>query len=329
MKRWLSALLALICLFPVSGCADAPVTAEKLPDTIELVPLTECICQVRGTWRLVDDCAYYSTDKMAERVASYNQALDAAQDRPPVYLYLAESSRSHPMTQTFPENSDAYEYLLENLHADCFDHLKYTTYAQYCQYFYTTDHHWNYRGSYQAYVDIVHMLKGDDEDVLEPVGTATFPIFFNGYYCRDTGLQFSREYFSVYLFDPFPAYTAYVGGAKRQYDHVDVYLRNRYNSGVMTNHYANYYGGDTGSITFVSGSKGKGSLLMIGNSLSNAVKTLLTNHYDTIYYVDLRHYKKLAGESFSISSYLAKYPVDQILILGDVTLFMTGEMMDP
>ena len=49
---------------------------------------------------------------------------------------------------------------------DAYDHLKYRTFEQFCDYFYSTDHHWNHRGSYQGYVDIVHMLLGEEEEIL-------------------------------------------------------------------------------------------------------------------------------------------------------------------
>ena len=99
---------------------------------------------------------------MKKLVDGFNAAIDALpEDKPPIYLYLAESSRSHPIAPEFDEESPGYLYLKENLHADVFDHLKYSTYEQFCDYFYTTDHHWNYKGSYQAYKDIVRMLGFD------------------------------------------------------------------------------------------------------------------------------------------------------------------------
>ena len=77
--------------------------------------------------------------------------------------------------------------------------------------------------------------------------------------------------------------------------------------------------------------EGKGTLLIFGNSLSNAVKTMLIHHYDRIVYVDLRHYNtsRGMGKPFSMHELLEEYPVDQILLLGDVNLFMDGELMNP
>ncbi len=360
MKRFFCILLAFLLLWGAAAMGEEKPWQEKevIPDTLELIPISDALSQVRFMRRIVNNCDAFPTSAMEERVYNYNAIFDSLQPHIPVYLYLAESSRSHPMEFSFDEDSNAYIYLMDNLHADGMEHLKFDTFEQFCQYYYTTDHHWNYRGSYQAYVDIVKMLKGPEEEVLKPSGEVTFPVYFHGSFCRDTKLQFSQEYFTVYDFDPFPSYTAYINGKKRDYDHFANYLTGTINTKPLVNHYALYYGGDYGFIVFentetaaepeqaaeetgiaqetadvaaAAQPEGKGTLLIFGNSLSNAVKTMLIHHYDRIVYVDLRHYNtsRGMGKPFSMHELLEEYPVDQILLLGDVNLFMDGELMNP
>ena len=64
---------------------------------------------------------------------------------------------------------------------------------------------------------------------------------------------------------------------------------------------------------------------MIGNSLSNPVKTLLTAHYGTIVYVDLRHYEESCHKKFSLGETVREHGVTQILLLGDISLFNLGD----
>lgn len=331
MIRRIAALLLLLLLFPQLALAQEGFVyqEEEIPEELMLIPASETVFQVRGMRRLVNLSSQYSPESMDERIDNFNEVLDALDPHIPVYLYFAENSRSHPVEKEFSVDSELYLHLKERLHTDGADHLKYSSFREYCNLYYSTDHHWNYRGSYQAYVDIVRMLKGGKEEVLEPVAVEVFPVYFNGLYSKELKLEFSREYFAIYRFDPFPQYTALVNGKKKVYDHIGSYLKNMINNSPLYNHYAACYGGDFGKIVFQGEQSGKGNLLLIGDSLSNPVKTLLIHHYDNIIYVDLRHYEQDMGKPFSMSELLAEYPIDQILLLGNVTLFIEGLPMQP
>lgn len=285
--------------------------------------------------RLINDAAAFPAGSVKGRIDGYNAALDPlakklGANRPKVYLYLVESSLTHQIDRTFPCDSPTYEYLKKHLHADGFDHLKYTTYEEFCNYFYTTDHHWNYVGSYRGYLDIVRMLLGEDEKTLAPTEAVELPIIFNGSFAKLTQNPISQERFTLYRFSPFPRYTANVAGRKKAYDHLQEYLNHKYASDLYTNHYGFSYGGDVGLLILDSREVRNGrTLLILGNSLSNAVKTLLTAHYEKIVYVDLRHYKKACEKDFSLRETVLAYQADQILIIGDMSLFLEGDKPMP
>ncbi len=64
------------------------------------------------------------------------------------------------------------------------------------------------------------MLKCEEEEVLKPSGIALFPFYFDGSFSRAVNMNYSREYFAFYVFDPFPNYTSYINGVKKHYDHL-------------------------------------------------------------------------------------------------------------
>ncbi len=326
LKRCCSALLLLILLFSVAQ-AEAPLVLSE--------PKYE-ICRVEGENRFVNDASIFGVERMTKLVEAFNTAIDALPEgHPPVYLYLVESSRSHAIARTFDENSPAYDYLLENLHADGFDHLKYSTYEQFCDYFYATDHHWNHKGSYQGYVDIVRLLLGEEEEVLVPAGEVVCKQIFNGSYAKKLKQPISEEHFTFYRYDPFPAYACYTSqanmkkGKRTAYSHFNNYMSGDIKNGRYANHYAQCYGGDAGFLLFKGEGPEERVLLMLGNSLSNAVKTTLTHHYGTIVYVDLRTYKNKTGRNFSLSRVIEQYGVTQVLLVGDVNLFIYGDLPKP
>ena len=327
MLKRVCAILLLMVLLLSCARAEEPLVLSK--------PKYE-ICRVEGENRFINDATIFSANRMVKLVEGFNAAIDAlGEDHPPIYLYLVESSRSHVIARTFDENSDQYNYLLENFHADHFDHLKYSTYEQFCEYFYATDHHWNYKGSYQGYVDIVRMLLGEEEKVLVPVGEVVCKQLFNGSYAKKLREPISKEHFIFYKYDPFPTYACYTSqtnlkkGKRAAYSHFNNYMKGDIKNGRYANHYALCYGGDAGFLLFKGEGPEERVLLMIGNSLSNAVKTMLTAHYGTIVYVDPRSYKSKTGRPFSLSGTIEDYGVTQVLFVGDVNLFIFGDLPKP
>ena len=59
------------------------------------------------------------------------------------------------------------------------------------------------------------------------------------------------------------------------------------------------------------------------------MKTLLTEHYGLIVYVDPRSYKNKTHKDFSLSGTIEQFNVNQVLFLGDVNLFIYGDVPKP
>lgn len=333
MKKRALCLLLLLALLPLGAHADEmPLSycfEEEIPPELTLTQVAERVYQVDGMNRLVSNCADYPVEEMAAKVANFNEVLDGMKTHLPTYLYFVENSRSHPVAPVFAEDSAAYTYLKEHLHVDVYDHLKYTTFAEYCRYYYTTDHHWNYRGSYQGYTDIIHMIKGADAPVLTPKSIIVTEALYNGSYCRDSGLTLSQEPFAFYRFMPFPQFTAYVEGKKHGYGRVWDYMSGKVNTKPLVNHYGTFYGGDFGLIVLEGAKKNKGNLLLISDSVGNAIKPLLSQHFNRIVSVDLRHYEEATKKPFSMREIVNKYRITDILFLGNVSLFTKGGDMLP
>ena len=284
---------------------------------------------IQADSRYANNCNVFGPDRMKKGVKKINRALDALPSSVPVSLYLAENSRSHPIQPTFSENSKAYNYLKKNLHIRRADHLKYSTYRQFCEYFYATDHHWNHRGSYQGYKDVVRLLLGEEEPLLTPAEEVTLPVPFNGSFAMQEKNPVSREAFAFYRFDGLPAYETRVNDQKRPYGNMASYLKGTYGTDVYENHFAKLYGGDVAKVVLEKGKEGGQTLLLIGNSYSSPIKHLLTYHFNRVVCIDLRFYQQTYGESFSLGKAVKEYGVDQVLLLGDVKMFIDADHIEP
>ncbi len=195
-----------------------------------------------------------------------------------------------------------------------------TDYGDYCKWFYQTDHHWNNRGSYRGYREIVELM-GKGEPL--PVGAEiAFPFVFNGSYARQTNRLCADEPFRVYSFD-LPKYTVTMNGKRGKYGRMDAYLKGRYEAEPLTNHYANCYGGEYGEIVYDFGTEGKGTLLMIASSYSNPINALIASHFDRTVVVDPRYWEFWAEKPFDPAETASVCGADTILLLGDIRLFTT------
>ena len=80
---------------------------------------------------------------------------------------------------------------------------------------------------------------------------------------------------------------------------------------------------DNGETVFSTGTQGRGSLLVLGESFDNAILKLLASHYDTLYSVDLRYYEHSMGHPFDLSAYTKEHGISSVL-LGQHRLFRPG-----
>ena len=116
---------------------------------------------------------------------------------------------------------------------------------EYKEYFYKTDHHWNYKGSYKAYTEVLNLLdvnnpvKNDSEVCLNKSfsGSKASASVFN---------KIMKDDFCAYKFD-FSSLDISVNGEKKDYGAQSEFFNNTTNLKI---NYGNFYGGDDGEIIF-------------------------------------------------------------------------------
>ena len=180
------------------------------------------------------------------------------------YVYFVENSRSVSFENPDHENR-IYNEVVAAIQPEASDLFKVPDYQTYCEYFYQTDHHWNYKGSYEAYKEIHRLLHGTDHGVIEPRETITTDVIFQGSYARQTHDLCANEAFTFQTFD-LPNYSTQINGRRRAYGNETAYEKGKYSKEPLANHYANCFGGDFGEIIYDFGSTGRGRLLIIASS---------------------------------------------------------------
>ena len=236
----------------------------------------------------------------------------------PKYLYFIETPQSADFNDLKKYN--AFDYIKKQMpEMDGYDMLRYNSFDEYKNLFYQTDHHWNYKGSYTGYTQIMRMLEGDDVELLKPKGCHTYNTVYNGSYARDNLLKCATEKFTVYEFD-IPPYKTYVNDRQKEYGYRSYYVSDDdFPHKTYSNHYGMYYGDDWAKVVYDFEAPEKENLLILGTSFTNAVNELIASHYNKTHILDFRHYRKQYGENINAQKYMEKNNISKVVIIGHLT----------
>lgn len=257
----------------------------------------------------------YAADSLDAKIGNYNETFARLPDTE-FYIYFVNTD-SNVNFET-GEKIQIYEYLRDRveLPADrmaCFSVDGFETYSQL---FYRTDHHWNHRGSYRGYLEVLKLLGVEDEP-LAPLEEVTLPGRFSGSKASTVRATGVWETAAMYRFD-LPDLTFLINGWSAE----DYGAQAWYLSGQGGNPtYGNIYGGDDGEVIISGGKPGGGNILLLGESYDNALLKLLACHFDSLYAVDLRNYKAYMGKDFQLSAYLEEHGIDRVLLIGSTSYF--------
>lgn len=235
----------------------------------------------------------------------------------PKYLYFINTSVSVDFNDV--GKYDAFDYVKKTFpDMTGYAELTFGSFEEYKKYFYQTDHHWNYNGSYIGYTQIMRMMEGDSVLLLKPLGIRIYDVVYNGSLSRDSLLKYSTEKFTVFDF-AVPKYETWINDKKAVYGQ-----RSRYVSptecpdSTYSNHYGLYYGDDYAKVVYKFDNPNAENILILATSFSNAINELIASHYNETHVLDYRHYPQEYGEEIDAQSYMQKNHLSKLLIIGDL-----------
>lgn len=287
--------------------------------------LANSVDRRRGTFDCDDYMIYYpepltdtENEIVYENIAKYNR-INTLTDT--YYFFINDSS-----VYDFKNNQKVVDYdsiLKTNLAGNYkYDSLDFNSYDEFKQYFYKTDHHWNYNGSYTGYTKIAKLL--GLKNIKKPLELSTNHENFYGSHAQNTKNYNYEEEFSFYKFNSKP-HTTLINGQPDTYGHYNDYINHNYEYDKTVNYYAYFYGVDNGEIIYDYQQPDKENLLIISNSYSNAVNELLAENYNKTYIIDLRLYDRYFGKEFSFSKYLEEHHIDKTLFILSPTFIRSRD----
>jgi len=246
----------------------------------------------------------------------YDPAMIAAVTEPK-YLYFINSSVSTDFNNI--DQNKVFEYVKKQFPGMTgYAQLTFNSFEEYKKLFYQTDHHWNYKGSYLGYKQIMRLMEGDSVSLLEPVGIHMYNAVYRGSLARDNLLHEGNEKFTVYLFN-LPEHTTFVNDKQMEYGYRSWYVSDTdFPHKEYTNHYGLYYGDDRAKVVFKYDNPDAESILILATSFSNAINELVASHYKETHIFDYRHYKKFYGTDIDAQKYMTENHLTKLLIMGDL-----------
>lgn len=256
-----------------------------------------------------------------ERIKGYNNIFE---DYPNTDFFLYFIEKDTDIDFETGEKLGAFEYLKDrlNLQESHIGRFRIDSFEEFSDQFFHTDHHWNCRGSYRAYCEVLTLLGCTDDPIAH-----SNEIGLSSYKGSKANSVFNawQEQFFAYRYD-FPAFKSIQINSElvEDYGAQEAYLDQVNNSAIA---YGTFYGGDEGEIIFDSGREDCGNLLILGESFDNALLKLIACHFDKTYCVDLRFYESFLGKEFSLQNYLAENEIDKVLFIGNVNYFKADEFL--
>jgi hypothetical protein len=262
-----------------------------------------------------------------QRIGNYQTLIDA---NPEINFYVYYIQRiqnvsAHPMDGMFAnlERGQYYAYFFQHKPAALIvEKIDIHTFEDHLTYFYRTDHHWNMKGVFHAYEEIYRLLGQNYPEIPDLLPYEDYltekVIEFRGSLAQKAFSPISEPFTIVDY--RLPPHEVYDNGTLTAYSNSADYLAGNYPKDPYYNHYEGEFGRDWALIEFVFPGNPNRNLLVLGNSYDNALIPLLAAHYHHTYDVDLRFYK-----NFSLSTFLAEHPVDDILVIGENSIVFGSE----
>jgi hypothetical protein len=181
------------------------------------------------------------------------------------------------------------------------------------EYYYKTDHHYNFEGAYATYYEIIKTIQQKDNYKINApfektdLDIVTLSNPFGGSRNRQVYYMFpTKEQIKIAYPKNKILYEKFNNGKP---DNRLYYLSK--NESALIN-YSVYMGGDWAETVIRTNNNKLPNLLIFGDSFSNAIEPLIYTHFNETRILDLRYYNKM-----SLYEYVDEYNPDIVLMVRD------------
>ena len=205
--------------------------------------------------------------------------------------------------------------------------LKIDGFEDHKSFFYKSDFHWNNRGAYQAYKDIITMI-GRDYEIGAPKEIAEEVCYdheFRGNISSQIGHLGDADHICDYRLQDIGEYTLIANGEEIRLEDGKKKYAEQGNDSQYSD-YDIYFGDNYFERIFDFGQPERPNILIFADSYTNVYQEWLASHFNKTVILDLR----TKPEDFSLDRYVQEYDIDIFLVAQPYhDLFFNGDMFVP
>ncbi|MBE6107677.1 MAG: hypothetical protein E7192_03460 [Erysipelotrichaceae bacterium] len=281
---------------------------------------TDGIYQIGNSSVLAQGTMEYS-DVTASRIERRIEQMNQLQkDYPEIEMFVYKPTQLHESSILDDANGivsagAAYSEIFKSQLDLPYDEFVLDSFDLYQDCFYWTDHHWNHKGSYIGYTQIMELMFGDDADVLVPLEESDCDdLKFFGTFSSRSGYVTEGSPFSVYRFD-LPEYKIYNLNGEMEISNTNTFFEADYHEEMDYHYNIAYKVGDGYTKIVNEDNAEKESLLIIGDSYAGPVLPLLAKDFYEITLIYPINYTSLTGNEFNYDAFIRENDVDKILFM--------------
>lgn len=303
---------------------------KKKSDILSSILPNNYLIKVGNYYRISGSNAYidyplvsgeYSKSLFENRMWNFDRIAEKYGDKYKLYIYKPTSASELSCFDSYDiycEGDDYYNELCNRL-GDTYKIKKQeiNDVDEYLDKHYHTDHHWNYKGAYEGYQDIINMI-GEDFDIGKPYDIKEIKEHdreFYGSLSSKAMNTLGSDKFITYELDYEKIYSYYINNEESELGLKEKIFESPEYEGYM---YEDYYGHNEKIIKIVNYKNlGGKSILVLGDSFSNAINEDIAAHFENTYIVDSRFWLEddPSNSTFSLDDFLKHNDVDCILWL--------------
>ena len=258
----------------------------------------------------------YNEENMNKMVNSLSSLNKYCQDNNINFLYVGVPEQSSALKDEYPEylqksrddnNTFTYDFF-QNLKKNNIHYINMEDYlvSEPLKYYSKTDHHYNFYGAYETYLKIMSYVKENffDIEFIDNINIKKVDSEFIGSRNRKLyNLIDSEDYLYTYETNNHIPFEIYDNSKKVESTVFNENTDNLYNY---------YMGGDIGETIIKTNRPDLKNVLIIGDSFTNPLETILYRNFNETRSLDFRYYNEM-----NIFEYLKQYKPDLIIYVRD------------
>ena len=258
-------------------------------------------------------------ERILNRIDQMNKL---AEDYPDIDFYLYRPVQGHE-TSLFDEVNqidsygEEYNQLFKEYVEFPVSFLEIDSVEKYKEMFFSSDHHWNYRGAYQGYVDMMTLMGKEDEILVPSSINSCNDYKFYGTFSNRTANVLEPDEYLMYEID-YDDTKLYVNGEEIE----DIYSPKYYLSHLelyshpTAYHYnASYMGFSEYPYHHYVNESETGNILVVCDSYGAAVANLLASSFENSYFVNQTVYLSNTHQYFNYDEFIQEHDIDTVLFM--------------